>query len=462
MHVMLLGLVRKFYYGISKGKFAKFYLCKFSLCISPLTFVACSQVDAQERILQARPFYGQLIVTSKSNRELLEDYNLQIVYRFQSLPQVVAVHGYKKNSGLTSFGQSEQIANLIARNRKHQMPAKKLALLSEQELLTLYGANNAADGGGVDSPSAFSPMSEMGVQEFCKALEYKCEKLQAVGVAIIDSGVFPATDAVSRVLVKQTNFTHQKQARNWQTHATAIASVFSGVEFEDKIYNKFAPNALLHSIKISFANDSEGSAEESSLEALQLALALDAAVANGDRVVNLSFTYQGSVPKDVQLLETALMANGSEKGTFFVAAAGNQGQNLDASCLLPACYDVANLIVVGNHQSTLSPASSSNFGTRVDLTAQGTNLPLNDTQGSVQYFSGTSFSAPLVAASLSLLIGSYPNLSSEKLRNKLFEGAQASYFATSEVASRYGRVKLQRPNTGAGFQVQSTKPPRRQ
>ena len=115
----------------------------------------------------------------------------------------------------------------------------------------------------------------------------------------------------------------------------------------------------------------------------------------------------------------------AEKGVFFVAAAGNSNLNINSTAVYPASYNMNNLIVTGSHTSTLQKASSANYGSSVDLSAQGASITVNDKLGKVGYAGGTSFAAPLVVSALSLYLGlnKNPNVTVNEVLSDLFNSS---------------------------------------
>ncbi|TWX53663.1 S8 family serine peptidase [Colwellia hornerae] len=112
-------------------------------------------------------------------------------------------------------------------------------------------------------------------------------------------------------------------------------------------------------------------------------------------VVNLSLGGLSDCPSYMQ--EAINAAN--EAGVMVVVAAGNDGINVESftpgNCL--------GVTTVGALTSSGDKASFSNYGDRLDFTAQGIDIiSLTATEGSVGWWEGTSFSSPLVAASLLL------------------------------------------------------------
>lgn len=178
--------------------------------------------------------------------------------------------------------------------------------------------------------------------------------------------------------------------------------------------------------------------------------ALSYAVNKGVKVSNNSWgTNSFSTP-----LYTAIQ-NAQAIGHVYVAAAGNNGRNIDAVPLYPAAFNLDNIVSVGSIQSDETPAGSSNFGAiSVDLHAPGVGILSTTAGGSYGLMSGTSMASPLVAGSAALLLSANPALT--------YQEVVALLLQTSRPASALAGLSVTGGllDTGAAFdQMTGPQPP---
>jgi thermitase len=120
-------------------------------------------------------------------------------------------------------------------------------------------------------------------------------------------------------------------------------------------------------------------------------------------------------------LEDAIRAAG-EEGILFVAAAGNNGSSNDKSPHYPSNYELPNVISVAALDRNDMLASFSNFGTEsVHIAAPGKEILSTWLNDDYREASGTSMATPYVSGVGALILADQPNLSVEKLREKLLK-----------------------------------------
>lgn len=134
--------------------------------------------------------------------------------------------------------------------------------------------------------------------------------------------------------------------------------------------------------------------------------ALDYAGENGAKIINASWggaNYSKALESAIQRLQ--------ERGVIVVAAAGNDGEDIDSYPSYPAALDADNLISVASMQRSGSLSYFSNYGIRhVDLAAPGANITScwNSEADAYTTLSGTSMAAPMVSGVLALNAAQHP------------------------------------------------------
>src|SRR5207253_1731276 len=113
--------------------------------------------------------------------------------------------------------------------------------------------------------------------------------------------------------------------------------------------------------------------------------------------INASWGYQATDPSDTDQGTADAITYAGTLGSVFVAAAGNNGANNDATRFYPANHRLSNEIVVAATDSGGNLASFSNYGaTEVDLGAPGVGILSTVRTGGYGTASGTSMATPHV------------------------------------------------------------------
>jgi thermitase len=145
--------------------------------------------------------------------------------------------------------------------------------------------------------------------------------------------------------------------------------------------------------------------------------ALNYAVANGATISNNSYVEPYS-----RAFYDAIKAAGT-KGHLFVAAAGNEARDNDATARYPSSYDLPNIIAVAATDNKDSLASFSNFGsTTVDLAAPGTSVLSTLPTGWPRTYglgNGTSMATPHVAGVATLVKSNSPYLDADGIKDRI-------------------------------------------
>lgn len=185
-------------------------------------------------------------------------------------------------------------------------------------------------------------------------------------------------------------------------HGTHCAGIIAGSPNRDKSAMGVAPGAQIMALRII------GSKESGFLS--DAAEAVTYAVDHGARILSNSWrVYQSWHPeydqKGADIMAEAIRYAQS-RGVIFVAAAGNEGVNIDSLTdpMIPtSLLGHSNLFIVAATEASDRFAEYSNFGTgHVHVAAPGSEILSTVPGGKWESMSGTSMATPLVAGVLAL------------------------------------------------------------
>jgi len=264
-----------------------------------------------------------------------------------------------------------------------------------------------------------------------------------VRVAVIDTGIYPHPDLN---IINNRNFISEEETSEFNditghgTHAAGIiAGDGSGSSGE---YRGVAPGVLLINAR---AGNESGLAETDIISAIEWSSKPESSGGAGADIVSMSFG--GGYPILSDNITTAISTAKNDYGVIFVSSAGNSGPAYFTGSTPASGIDV---ISVGATNKNDKLASFSSYGPAFgyigypDVVAPGVNIISTDAKDSTfskeerykdNYFdfsgdadyiplSGTSFSCPMVAGALAVLLGAYPYITPETARIALLEGAR--------------------------------------
>ncbi len=158
-----------------------------------------------------------------------------------------------------------------------------------------------------------------------------------------------------------------------------------------------------------------------------------------------------------QALEDAIGASGAA-GMLFVAAAGNNGSDSDASPYYPASYTLENIISVAATDHNDAKASFSNYGaTSVDLAAPGVGI-LSTTPGNTYGLKdGTSMATPHVAGVAALAWSTASGATAALIKEAILDGAD-SIAAMAGISVTGGRLNAYGTLQRVGMTVSGSSP----
>ncbi|MBI4714904.1 MAG: S8 family serine peptidase, partial [Nitrospirae bacterium] len=135
----------------------------------------------------------------------------------------------------------------------------------------------------------------------------------------------------------------------------------------------------------------------------------------GVRVSNNS--YGGGAAS--QAMSNAIRASRS----LYVAAAGNDGRNINTNPSYPASYSLANIVSVAATDNNDARASFANYGNKaVDLAAPGVSILSTLPGNSYGSYDGTSMATPHVVGAAALLWAQEPAATVNEIKWRLLKG----------------------------------------
>lgn len=265
------------------------------------------------------------------------------------------------------------------------------------------------------APASQGPVEGSGPDLY--ATQYSAGKLQlreahaiakgeSVLVAVIDSGIDAAHPEMNGAIAKQIDLLDEKQHVP-HAHGTAMA----GAIVARSQLMGVAPAARLLAIK-AFASTS---AAKGSGTTFNLTRAIDRAVEEGARVINLSFAG----PAD-PILQRSLQA-ARRRGIVLVASAGNAGPN--SAPLYPAAD--SNVIAVTATDANDRLFAGATRGSHIAVAAPGVDVLVPAPHAEYGLSTGTSVAAAHVSGVVALLLARKPKLDPDAIRAVLKKSARA-------------------------------------
>ena len=183
---------------------------------------------------------------------------------------------------------------------------------------------------------------------------------------------------------------------------------------------------------------------------LQVYLGIEQAVADGAEIINMSLSRKGKS----SLLQEAITA-AYDNGVIVVVSAGNKGVSLTEVTYSPACFD--EVITVGSCTDDFYVSSFSNYGSIVDAFAPGNDINSADLNGGYVQKSGTSMSAPFVAAAVSYIKLQFPDYTFDEVKKVLYNTGKPCIAATGApyILAEY-LTREQEPSTTPFFSYSKT------
>ena len=244
-------------------------------------------------------------------------------------------------------------------------------------------------------------------------------------VGVVDSGVDGThPDLASRMVPGYNFYDGNTDSSDVYGHGTWVAGTVAAAGNDGVGVSGVAWQSKIMPVRVS---DSTGVAYISAI-----ANGIMWAVDHGARVVNVSF---GGMAGSATISNAAQYAR--SKGAVVVASAGN------CSCVDATAENVYVLSVGATDQND-ALASFSSRGNYVDLSAPGVSILTTNPGGGYVYAQGTSFSSPIVAGVVALMMKANPSLAPVDLVTLVKANADDRGTAGWDSSFGYGRVNAYR------------------
>jgi subtilisin family serine protease len=227
-----------------------------------------------------------------------------------------------------------------------------------------------------------------------------------VKIAILDTGIYSNHPAIAGTVSKNFDVIG-KSARKNTSHGTGIASIIAA----HKTITGISPGAKVLSIRV-FASKKRN--RQQYAETYNLLIAVDWAIKNNAKILNMSFAGLKKDPLFHRILQVA-----NKKGLILVASAGNLGPKN------PVAYPAAFKEVIA---ATAIDAKNrlyrwANRGDQIALAAPGVNIMVARKTRSFGLMSGTSAATAYVSGTIALLLQAEPDLNTTQVLDRLAKTA---------------------------------------
>ncbi|MDM5271040.1 S8 family serine peptidase [Sulfurovum sp. zt1-1] len=229
------------------------------------------------------------------------------------------------------------------------------------------------------------------------------EDIQAVKVCVLDTGVDQDHPDLMDNLLPGYNANHLRSVEDFHGHGTGTAGVIGAVGNNAEGISGVLWDVNIIPVQINNKTD------DSTAYLSTMAKGIKWCADQGVKVANLS--YEGANASTIDDAATYLREHG---GLLFMSA-GNSGNFYDTS-FYP---DWKSFIIVGSTNKSDIKSAFSNYGPFIDLVAPGESILTTYLGGKYVYYSGTSFSSPMVAGVGAMIFGLNPNFTPDEVENIL-------------------------------------------
>ncbi|MGC1215078.1 MAG: type VII secretion-associated serine protease mycosin [Micromonospora sp.] len=266
----------------------------------------------------------------------------------------------------------------------------------------------------VDAPSRIDQVrdEQWQLDELQAKTAWRTSTGRGVVVAVIDSGVDGTHPDLAGQVLPGLDLVSPDGADGPDPvgHGTTVAGLIAGRDDDELGVVGLAPDAKILPVRVL---DKENRYDDAMIVARGVRWAVD----NGARVINLSLGGSGDSPALAAALDYAFA-----RDVVVVACTGNLATSSSRTVWYPA-REPGVLAVAGLERNSENLWSGSITGHQTALTAPATSL-FGARPGGYWRVQGTSFAAPLVAATAALVRSRYPQMSAGDVVNRLLVTAK--------------------------------------
>ena len=271
--------------------------------------------------------------------------------------------------------------------------------------------------------------TRVGADQFMATLP-DADELPEIIVAVLDTGIELSHPHLKDRLVPGYDFINDDDdPSDDNMHGTFCAGIVADAT-KDNV--KIMPVKLM--------DEYGGASEYLSTDLASVVFAVD----NGANIISMSFGFQTKDKENYEYYND-LIAYATDRNVLCVAAMGNYMNNHDV-LLSRNIYDLPsdakNVLSVGATDSDEYLAKFTDYGSDMELVAPGTDIYSSNLGGGYIMGSGTSASAPLVAACAALLLSENPDMTLSEVSDELYERAADRLSPGYDIFSGYGRANL--------------------
>lgn len=254
-------------------------------------------------------------------------------------------------------------------------------------------------------------------------------RLKTVTVALVDTGVDLKHPDLQGVLVEGANFDKPgTPPQDEAGHGTMTAGCIAAVANNGQGVAGVAPNAKIMPLKV-------GNSASSVVEAMMYA-------ADHADMISMSLSFKPTMSEYPAAVETTRRAAEyvMSKGVPMVCSMGNTGTSSKNVPSFFAGKEVPGLIAVGATDKNDRVTSFSTFGDWTSVSAPGAGIVTTAMGGQYKAVDGTSFSTPLTAGVVALMLGNGASKDPTAIKAKLQSTALDIETPGYDIKAGAGRV----------------------